>query len=46
MNELGVDPSPVRSLPIEEVIGDAEVDGPVPDLAEEVRELHRKLHEK
>lgn len=44
MNELGVDPSPVRSLPIEDVIRDAEVEGPVSELAEEVRELHRRLH--
>jgi len=44
MSELGVDPSRVRSLPIEGVIRDAEVDGPAPELAEEVRELHRKLH--
>ena len=45
MNEMGIGPSPVRSLPIEDVIRDADVDGPVPELAEEVRELHRKLHE-
>src|SRR5699024_12041127 len=45
MNEMGIGPSPVRSLPIGDVIRDADVDGPVPELAEEVRELHRKLHE-
>ncbi|HLR43125.1 MAG TPA: nucleoside deaminase [Pseudogracilibacillus sp.] len=45
MTEMGIGPSPVYNLPIEEVIRDAVVDGPVPELAEEVRELHRKLHE-
>lgn len=44
MQELGAPPSPVRNLPIQEVIRDARVDGPVPELAEEVRELHRQLH--
>ncbi|MFC0015022.1 MULTISPECIES: nucleoside deaminase [Allobacillus] len=42
MNEMGVGPSPVRNLPIQEVIRDAEIDGPVPELAAEVRELHKK----
>ncbi|MCM3088828.1 nucleoside deaminase [Bhargavaea ginsengi] len=42
--ELGVAPSRVRNLSIQEVIRDAEVDGPVPELAEQVRELHRQFH--
>ncbi|WP_040225428.1 nucleoside deaminase [Bhargavaea cecembensis] len=46
LSEMGMDPSQsrVRNLPILEVIRDTEVDGPVPELAEEVRELHRRLH--
>ncbi|MET3574522.1 nucleoside deaminase [Bhargavaea ullalensis] len=46
LGEMGMDPSQsrVRSLPILEVIRDTEVDGPVPEIAEEVRELHRRLH--
>jgi tRNA(Arg) A34 adenosine deaminase TadA len=44
LNELGVAPSRVRNLAIQEVIRDAEVDGPVPELAEQVRELHREFH--
>lgn len=44
MNEMGVSPSRVRNLPIQEVIRDTPVEGPVPELAEEVRELHRQLH--
>lgn len=46
MDELGVAPSRVRNLPIHEVIRDTQVDGPVPELAEQVRELHRRFHEK
>lgn len=42
--ELGVAPSRVRNLSIQEVIRNAEVDGPVPELAEQVRELHRQFH--
>lgn len=45
LSELGVPPSRVRNLPIQEVIRDVEVAGPVPELAEQVRELHRQLHE-
>lgn len=44
LKELGAPPSRVRSLSIQEVIRDTQVDGPVPDLAEEVHELHRQLH--
>lgn len=42
--ELGVFPGPVRPLPIQEIVPDVAVEGPVPELAEEVRELHRRLH--
>lgn len=45
MSELGIPPSRVRNLPIQEVIRDTQVDGPVPHLAEKVKELHRMLHE-
>lgn len=44
LEEMGIDGSPVRRIAIEEVIRDAKVDGPVPDLAEKVRELHRRRH--
>ena len=44
MNEMGLSPSRVRNLPIQEVIRDTVVDGP--ELAEQVRELHRQFHEK
>lgn len=44
LNELGVPPTPVKNLPIEAVIRNAQVAGPVPELAEEIRELHRQFH--
>lgn len=46
LNEMGVPASRVRNLPIQEVIRDTTVDGPVPELAEQVKELHRKYYEK
>jgi len=42
LKEMGVAPSRVRNLPIQEVIRDTIIDGPVPELAQEVRELHRR----
>lgn len=44
LGEMGVPPSRVRNLPIQDVIRDTVVEGPVPELAEQVRELHRQLH--
>ena len=41
--ELGVSPAPVLPLAIREVVPDLVVAGPVPDLAEQVRELHRRF---
>lgn len=42
--ELGLAPSPVKTLAIEDVLENAVVDGPVADLAKEVRALHYQLH--
>ena len=42
--EFGSEPSPVRSLAINEVVPTIPIDGPVDDLAETVFELHRKMH--
>ncbi|GAB4074314.1 nucleoside deaminase [Barrientosiimonas marina] len=36
---------PIYSYPIEDIIRDANVEGPVPELAEQVRELQRRYHE-
>jgi len=44
LGEWGGAPSRVRNLPIQDVISDTTVDGPVPELAEEVRRLHRQFH--
>jgi tRNA(Arg) A34 adenosine deaminase TadA len=40
--ELGVPAPPVRPLPINQVVPGLVVDGPVPDLAEQVYDLHRR----
>lgn len=45
-SSLGVPPSRVRALPIQTVITDTVVDGPDEDLAEQVRQLHIRLHSK
>ncbi|MFE1879012.1 nucleoside deaminase [Streptomyces diastatochromogenes] len=44
MAELGVPAAPVRALPVHEVAPDVTVEGPVPELVEEVRDLHRRCH--
>lgn len=41
---LGCAPPPINSLPIQEIVPGVVVEGPVPDLAEQVHELHRRLH--
>ncbi|WP_026067946.1 nucleoside deaminase [Pusillimonas noertemannii] len=46
LSALGVPPSPVRVLPIGEVIDDAVVDGPDAELAEQVRELQVRYYAK
>lgn len=40
----GVPPAPIRSLPISEVAIGIAVEGPVPELLDEVRALHHRLH--
>ncbi|MFC0861126.1 nucleoside deaminase [Sphaerimonospora cavernae] len=42
--ELGVPAAPVRALPIQEVAPGIVVEGPVPELAEQVHALHRRFH--
>jgi tRNA(Arg) A34 adenosine deaminase TadA len=43
LTELGVPPSPVRTLAITQVAPYLVVQGPVPGLDEQVRELHRRF---
>ncbi|MCY9783252.1 nucleoside deaminase [Nocardiopsis sp. EMB25] len=40
----GVPPGPVRPLPVRDVVPGVAVDGPVPELAEEVRGLQARFH--
>jgi len=42
LTELGVSAPPVRPLPIHDIVPHLIVEGPVSDLAEQVRELHRR----
>ncbi|MEU1202181.1 nucleoside deaminase [Streptomyces sp. NPDC005813] len=42
--ELGVRAAPVRPLPVNEVAPGVVVEGPVPELTEQVHALHRRLH--
>jgi tRNA(Arg) A34 adenosine deaminase TadA len=42
--ELGVPPPPVRALPIREVVPGLAVQGPIPELTDQVHELHRRFH--
>jgi len=44
LDELGVGLPPVQALPVTAVVPDASVDGPVPQLAPDVRALHERLH--
>ena len=41
--ELGIGPAPVLPLAINEVVPGLEVAGPAPQLADQVRELHRRF---
>ena len=41
--ELGVSPAPVLPMAITQVVPGLAVAGPVPDLAEQVRDLHRRF---
>lgn len=44
LSELGVPAPAVRALPIREVVPNVRVEGPVAGLAEQVHDLHRRLH--
>ena len=45
LDELGVPAPPVRPIPIQEVAPGVAVQGPIPDLAVEMRDLHRRFHQ-
>ncbi|MFF8971773.1 nucleoside deaminase [Streptomyces sp. NPDC014995] len=44
LTEWGVPAPPVRTLPVQEIAPGVTVEGPVTELAEEVRGLHRRFH--
>ena len=44
LEDWGIGPSPVAPLPIRAVAPGIPVDGPAPELADEIRDLHRRLH--
>jgi tRNA(Arg) A34 adenosine deaminase TadA len=44
LTELGVPAPPVRTLPVREIAPGVAVEGPVPELAEEVHALHRRFY--
>lgn len=44
LEELGVANGPVAPLPITAIVPNAQVEGPAPALAEQIRDLHRRLH--
>lgn len=44
LEDWGVAPLPVRALPISTIVPGIDVHGPVPELAAQVRELHRRYH--
>ncbi|MGM0912913.1 MAG: nucleoside deaminase [Pseudomonadota bacterium] len=44
LEEMGIPSAPVAPLPIQQVVPDAIVEGPVPAFAERIRTLHRRLH--
>ncbi len=44
LEELGAPAPPVRPLPAEEITPGVVVEGPVPSLVDQVRELHVRYH--
>ena len=45
LTEMGAPPPPVKTLPINEVVPGAVVDGPAEELTEQVKDLHRRFAE-
>ncbi len=44
LKDLDLPASPVQPLPIQDIVPNQIVEGPFPDLAEKVRELHYRFH--
>ncbi len=46
LDDLGVAPPSVHTLPVHQVVRGVSVQGPVPDLAPRLRELHGRFHQR
>lgn len=44
LRDIGMPPAAVAMLPIQQVVPGIAVDGPVPELAEQIRRLHERAH--
>jgi len=44
--DMGAPESPVQMIPIQKIVPNVEVDGPVADLAEKIHELHKKFNKR
>ncbi|GAA0792826.1 nucleoside deaminase [Marinobacterium sediminicola] len=44
LEELGVPAAPVSALPIRDVVPGLKVEGPVPELIDQIHQLHRRHH--
>ncbi|WP_163576620.1 nucleoside deaminase [Halomonas faecis] len=44
LEAMGAGPAPVAPLPIQTVVPRAWIEGPVPELAERIRDLHQRRH--
>lgn len=42
--EFGVSAPPIRNLPIQAIVPDLRVEGPVADFSEQVKDLHRRFY--
>lgn len=42
LTEFGATPPPIRILPIQDIVPDIEIEGPVDDFAEQLKDLHRQ----
>lgn len=45
LTEFGIAAPPVRPLPIQEVVPNLIVEGPVPELAAQIRKLHQRFYQ-
>lgn len=46
LTDMGIAPSRVRRIAIEDIVSDIAVDGPVPEFADTIRDLHARRHAK